>query len=83
MAKLSFLNVRCNFLCIVNKIGKYEVIVCDIDDNPIITFDSNSISAICAMLDESDLSRCLIKVVRKCDNQLMDIDLMLSIWRNE
>ena len=70
-------------MCVIEKTGKYELIICDKDHFPIVTFDTSSISQVCRILEEADLSRCDCKVIRKDDLKEFDTHLILEIWRNK
>lgn len=70
-------------MCIVDKPGKYELIICDKKKEPILSIDFCSISALCRILDEVDFSKCSARCYRKEDNQQIDTQVLLEIWRNE
>lgn len=70
-------------MCVVSKEGKYEVIVCDKKDDPIISFDANSISSICRLIDDSNLDKCNFKIIRKEDFMIFDTDFIMEIWRSK
>lgn len=68
-------------MCVVNKEGKYELIICDKEHFPIVSIEFGSIGSLCRILEEADLSRCDCKVYRKKDCQEFDVGLLLELWR--
>lgn len=70
-------------MCIVDKPGKYELIISDKNREPIISIDFCSISALCRILDEVDFSKCHAECYRKEDNQKISPQILLEVWRNE
>ena len=68
-------------MCVVDKQGKYELIICDKEHFPIVSIDFSSISALCRILEEADLSRCEAKVYRKEDCKEFDSQLLIELWR--
>lgn len=70
-------------MCVVNKAGKYELIICDLHNDPLLSIDFSSISLLCRILDEVDTSKCKALVFRKSDCQEFDTEVLLELWRNQ
>lgn len=71
-------------MCVCNSCdGKYEVIISDNFDNYICNIAFKSITNVCRFLEDADLKVCKIDIVRKTDSKLLDIDMLLSIWRSD
>ena len=70
-------------MCVVDKEGKYELLICDKDHSPILSIDFGSIGSLCRVLNDADLSKCDFKVYRKKDCQEFDVGLLLELWRAE
>lgn len=70
-------------MCCVDKNAAYEAVICTKEDEAICAVGFTSVSMLCRFLDMFNFDHGKISVIRKKDHTLLDIDILLSIWRNE
>lgn len=71
-------------MCVCNNDdAKYEVIINDNFNNYICTVKFKSITTVCRFLDDANLINANIDVCRIKDSNLLDIDVLLSIWKSD
>lgn len=69
-------------MCMVNNDDRnYELILSDLDDNTICSIFFKSVTSVCRFLEECDLTKCIVDVVRMKDTKLIDVKLLLDVWK--